>query len=132
MGTYLSIPYVSRKVVHLEPVKPIVLDLENTVTVIEAEERSLTPIVEEVKEEAKEEPVVELKEEKVEPKVEVKEIVDFPPVNLKIIIPVETTHDVVPESPKQSVARIPEFVPNTTSESHAVKKYNRRHRKRND
>jgi len=125
MGTYLSIPYVSRKVVHLEPVKPIALDLENTVTVIEIEKRSLTPILEEVKEEL----IVEPKEE---PKVEVKEVVEFPPVNLKIILPVETTQEIVPESPKQPISRIPEFVSNTSSESQAIKKYNRRHRKRKD
>ena len=131
MGTYISIPYVSRKVVHLEPVKPIAVDLENTITVIEAEKQPLAPIVEEVKEELKEEPkealMVEVKEE-----LPQNEVVNFPPLNMKIMIPVETTQEIVPEPTTGPVARIPEFIPNMNSESHAVKKFNRRHRKRSD
>ena len=126
MGTYLSIPFVSRKVVQLEQVKPVINGVEVSATVTSTatvERIPLTPVHEESKDDTKE----EVKEEKVEPKVTPKDdpmIVDFPPVNLKIEIPQEP----LPDLSSGSVDRIPEFQGNTDS-SHAIKKYNRRHRK---
>jgi hypothetical protein len=126
MGTYLSIPFVSRKVVQLEQVKPVINGVEVSATVTSTatvERIPLTPVHEESKDDTKE----EVKDEKVEPKVEPKDdpmIVDFPPVNLKIEIPEEP----LPDLSSGSVDRIPEFQGNTDS-SHAIKKYNRRHRK---
>jgi hypothetical protein len=126
MGTYLSIPFVSRKVVQLEQVKPVINGVEVSATVTSTatvERIPLTPVHEESKDDTKE----EVKEEKVEPKVTPKDdpmIVDFPPVNLKIEIPEEP----LPDLSSGSVDRIPEFQGNTDS-SHAIKKYNRRHRK---
>jgi len=129
MGTYLSIPFVSRKVVQLEQVKPVINGVEVSATVTSTatvERIPLTP----VHEESKDDTIEEVKEEKVEPKVAEVEpkddpmIVDFPPVNLKIEIPEEP----LPDLSSGSVDRIPEFQGNTDS-SHAIKKYNRRHRK---
>ena len=37
--------------------------------------------------------------------------------------------DVIEEEPKVDAPRVPEFQPTTNSASHAIKKYNRRHRK---
>ena len=130
MGTYLSIPFVSRKVVQLEQVKPVIngVEVSTTVTSTATVERiPLTPVHEESNDDTKEEVKEEKVEPKVTPKVEPKDdpmIVDFPPVNLKIEIPEEP----LPDLSSGSVDRIPEFQGNTDS-SHAIKKYNRRHRK---
>ena len=136
MGSYLSIPFVSRKIVQLEQVKPVIngVEVSATVTSVETVDKMpLTPVHEESKEDMKE----EVNEKKVEPKVaealpKVAEalpkddpmVVDFPPVNLNIEIPV----DPLPDLSSGAVDRIPEFQGNTAP-SHAMKKYNRRHRK---
>lgn len=152
MGSYLSIPFVSRKVIQLEPAKAVINGVEVSATVTSAEtveKMPLTPVSEEpkdeVKEEIKEEALPKVVEPKVvEPKVaealpeaakalpKVAEalpkddpmVVDFPPVNLKINIP----EDPLPDLSSGTVDRIPEFQGNTAP-SHAMKKYNRRHRK---
>ena len=136
MGSYLSIPFVSRKIVQLEQVKPVIngVEVPSTVTSKETVEKMpLTPVHEESKEDMKE----EVNEKKVEPKVaealpkvadalpkDDPMVVDFPPVNLNIEIPV----DPLPDLSSGAVDRIPEFQGNTAP-SHAMKKYNRRHRK---
>jgi len=138
MGSYLSIPFVSRKVIQLEPAKAVINGVEVSATVISAEtveKMPLTPVSEEskdeVKEEIKEEALPKVAESKVaESKVaealpkDDPMVVDFPPVNLKIEIPEEP----LPDLSSGTADRIPEFQGNTDP-SHAMKKYNRRHRK---
>jgi len=143
MGSYLSIPFVSRKIVQLEQVKPVIngVEVSSTVTSKETVEKMpLTPVHEESNEDMKEEVKVAealLKVAEALPKVaealpKVAEalpkddpmVVDFPPVNLKIKIP----EDPLPDLSSGAVDRIPEFQGNTAP-SHAMKKYNRRHRK---
>jgi hypothetical protein len=123
MGTYISIPYVTRRSVHVEPSKPVV----TVDTIVE-------PLVceKEVNEEPKEEPKEEAKEEpKEEPKnvvIEAEQVIpELLPKRLSITISSES--DVVPVPSEQVVQRIPEFQGNMNSESHAIKKFNRRHRK---
>ena len=128
MGAYLSIPYVSRKVVQLEQGKPEVK--EENVEVIEEVIEEVSPMMLTIPETIPDlsstiEDEVKTKRPST-PVMSHKEIVDFPP-KLTILIPesiVEAPHD--RESP---VARIPEFQGNTNSESLAIKKFNRRHRK---
>ena len=133
MGSYLSIPFVSRKIVQLEQVKPVIngVEVSATVTSVETVDKMpLTPVHEESKEDMKEEVNVAEALPKVEPKVaealpkDDPMVVDFPPVNLNIEIPV----DPLPDLSSGAVDRIPEFQGNTAP-SHAMKKYNRRHRK---
>jgi hypothetical protein len=136
MGTYLSIPFVSRKVVQLEQVKPVINGVEVSATVTSKEtvdKMPLTPVHEESKEDMKEEvKVAEALPKVAEALPKVAEalpkddpmVVDFPPVNLKIKIP----EDPLPDLSSGAVDRIPEFQGNTAP-SHAMKKYNRRHRK---
>ena len=162
MGSYLSIPFVSRKVIQLEPAKAVINGVEVSATVTSAEtveKMPLTPVSEEPKDEVKEEIKEEALPKVAEPKVaealpealpeaakafpealpKVAEalpeaakslpkddpmVVDFPPVNLKIQIP----EDPLPDLSSGTVDRIPEFQGNTAP-SHAMKKYNRRHRK---
>ena len=129
MGSYLSIPFVSRKIVQLEQVKPVIngVEVSATVTSVETVDKMpLTPVHEESKEDMKE----EVKVAEALPKVaealpkDDPMVVDFPPVNLNIEIPV----DPLPDLSSGAVDRIPEFQGNTAP-SHAMKKYNRRHRK---
>ena len=136
MGSYLSIPFVSRKIVQLEQVKPVIngVEVSATVTSVETVDKMpLTPVHEESKEDMKEEvKVAEALPKVAEALPKVAEalpkddpmVVDFPPVNLNIEIPV----DPLPDLSSGAVDRIPEFQGNTAP-SHAMKKYNRRHRK---
>jgi flagellar biosynthesis/type III secretory pathway protein FliH len=176
MGTYLSIPFASRKVVRVEPSKQENVvkketdaPVDNSIEVIhslplspikeeppveeppveeppveEKKEEAKEEVKEEKKEEAKEEVKEEKKEEaKEEAKEEVKEEVkaeaeekkeevkddpmevDVPVINtLRIQVPVDLS--------SEYTDRIPEFRNNSNSSSHAIKKYNRRHRKHNN
>ena len=140
MGSYLSIPFVSRKVIQLEPAKAVINGVEVSATVTSAEtveKMPLTPVSEEPKDEVKEEIKEEALPKVAEPKVaealpeaakalpkDDPMVVDFPPVNLKIQIP----EDPLPDLSSGTIDRIPEFQGNTAP-SHAMKKYNRRHRK---
>ena len=131
MGTYLSIPYVSRKVVQLEQGKPVMEAHTEVAAHTEVKEKAAeeTPSSEEVTV-IKDENEVPKEEKKEDKKEATKELVDFPPVNLSIVIPTEPSHEeIAAEPPKGPVARIPEFQSNMNSESHAIKKFNRRHRK---
>ena len=188
MGTYLSIPFTSRKVLQVEPspklnadgkrddlevkngewvcggkdpaeVKPLtaedIADLSRPLTPYEIDElvqrasNSMTPIYEETSEEKKEE------EKKEEPAVETKptllmneslrekELTDSMELIRKAMKIESIEHpqkevvdkmDVIEEEPKAltinvNAPRIPEFQPNANSASHAIKKFNRRHRK---
>jgi hypothetical protein len=154
MGTYISIPYVTRRSVYVEQSKPVTA---NTTTEVEALLKA-EPLKEDVKDVVKEEPKEDVKEEpkeevkieakeevkieakedvKEEPKVEAKNVVieaekvipELLPKRLSIKIPSES--DVLPDPSEKAVEvqRIPEFRGNMNSESHAIKKFNRRHRK---
>ena len=143
MGTYISIPYMSRRSVHVEQSKPVTKDTTTDIHVI-PEEKPKEVVKDEVKEELKEdvkeepkveEPTVEVKEDvKVETKVEAKNdvieaevvIPELLPKQLSISIPSES--DVLAD-PSEKAPRIPEFQGNVNPESHAIKKFNRRHRK---
>ena len=142
MGTYLSIPFASRKVVRVEPSKQenVVkketdVPVDNSIEVIHSlplspikEEPPVEEKKEEAKEEVKEEAKEEVKEEAEEKKEEVKDDpmeVDVPVINtLRIQVPVDLS--------SEYTDRIPEFRNNSNSSSHAIKKYNRRHRKHNN
>jgi len=142
MGTYLSIPFASRKVVRVEPSKQENVvkketdaPVDNSIEVIHSlplspikEEPPVEEKKEEAKEEAKEEVKEEAKEEAEEKKEEVKDDpmeVDVPVINtLRIQVPVDLS--------SEYTDRIPEFRNNSNSSSHAIKKYNRRHRKHNN
>jgi len=129
MGTYISIPYVTRRAVHVEQSKPVTVQTTKVDSIPEEESKVEEPKVEEpkveepkeeVKEEVKEEPKVEAKNEVIEAEVVIPELL---PKQLSVTIPSET------ESSEQAAPRIPEFRGNMNSESHAIKKFNRRHRK---
>jgi hypothetical protein len=153
MGTYISIPYVTRRSVHVEQSKPVAVNTTTDAETLLKEEPKVDQkedvaekpkddvkdeLKEDVKEEAKtdvEEPVET--EAKEEPKTEAKNVImeaeqvipELLPKQLSISIPSES--DVLPD-PSEKVAevqRIPEFRGNMNSESHAIKKFNRRHRK---
>lgn len=136
MGTYISIPYVTRRSVSVEPSKP---DTVHTTKVdsISEEDPKVEPVKEDVNDDVKEELKEEVKEEskiveepKEEPKNNIIEaevvIPELLPKQLSVTIPLES--EVASGLPEQA-PRIPEFRGNMNSESHAVKKFNRRHRK---
>jgi hypothetical protein len=135
MGTYISIPYVTRRSVHVEQSKPVTVQTTKVDSIPEEEPKVEEPKVEEPK---VEEPTVEVKQElkeeqKEEAKnaiVEAEEVIpELLPKQLSISIPSES-EAVADFSEKVIVPpRIPEFQGNMNSESHAIKKFNRRHRK---
>ena len=142
MGTYISIPYVMRRSVHVEQSNPVTVQTTKVDSIPEEEQRKddvkeepKVEAKEEVKEEVKEEPKVEAKEE-VKEDIKENEIVEAEVVipellskKLSIMIPSEreSLPDLSENIPE--VPRIPEFRGNMNSESHAIKKFNRRHRK---
>ena len=172
MGTYLSIPFASRKVLQVEPspkvavkrddlevkdgewvaggkdpedVKPlteeVIADLSRPLTPYEINEQSekvnvpMSPIHEEKKEdqleEQKEDQLEEQKEKKDESSLD-KELMDsmeLDHIMKNIVINHNEYKEDIIEEPKVDVPRIPEFQPNMNSASHAIKKFNRRHRK---
>ena len=143
MGTYISIPYVTRRSVSVEPSKPITKDSTTDVDALlkveqDKVEPKVEPVKEEIKDDVKEEPKEGVKEDvkevpKEEPKNDVIEaevvIPELLPKRLSVTIPSESS--VVPDPSEKmiEVQRIPEFRGNMNSESHAIKKFNRRHRK---
>lgn len=148
MGTYISIPYVTRRSVSVEPSKPITKDSTTDVDALLKVERDkverdkvepkVEPVKEEINDDVKEEPKEGVKEDvkdvpKEEPKNDVIEaevvIPELLPKRLSVTIPSESS--VVPDPSEKTieVQRIPEFRGNMNSESHAIKKFNRRHRK---
>jgi hypothetical protein len=149
MGGYVSIPYVSRKVIHIEQGKPATIDAvpsdEEVVTLTEKDLKPPAPLppIDEEKEKEKEDIkiVEEVKEIVNDVKViaedvkevvkDVKEIVDFPPQVAKLSIQIPEDEEKPVITPEEPEARAPEFRGNMNSESHAVKKFNRRHRKHN-
>jgi DNA polymerase III alpha subunit (gram-positive type) len=87
---------------------------------------------EEPKEEKKEEPKEEKKEEQKVASSLDKELMDsmeLDHIMKNITINHNEYKEDIIEEPKVDVPRIPEFQPNTNSASHAIKKFNRRHRK---
>jgi hypothetical protein len=125
MGTYISIPYVTRRSVHVEQSKPVTVQTTKVDSIPEEE-----PKVEEPKVEVKQELKEEQKEEAKNVIVEAEEVIpELLPKQLSISIPSES-EAVANFSEKVIVPpRIPEFQGNMNSESHAIKKFNRRHRK---
>lgn len=122
MGTYISIPYVTRRSVSVEPSKPVTVQTTKVDSIPEEE-----PKVEEPKAELKEEPKEEVKEEPKNDIVEAEVVIpELLPKQLSVTIPSES--EVASGLPEQA-PRIPEFRGNMNSESHAIKKFNRRHRK---
>jgi len=134
MGTYISIPYVTRRSVHVEQSKPVVANTTTDVEALLKEEPKVeepkVDIKEEVKEEikdvVKEEPKEIAKNVIVEAEVVIPELL---PKQLSVTIPSES--EAVPDFSEKVIVppRIPEFQGNMNSESHAIKKFNRRHRK---
>ena len=176
MGTYLSIPFASRKVLQVEPspkaavkrddlevkdgewvaggkdpadVKPlteeVIADLSRPLTPYEIQELNekvnvpMSPIHEDQLEEKKEDQLEEKKEDQLEEYKEEKkdessldkELMDSMELDhiMKNIINHNEYKEDIVEEPKVDVPRIPEFQPNMNSASHAIKKFNRRHRK---
>ena len=145
MGTYISIPYVTRRSVSVEPSKPITKDSTTDVdALLKVERDKVEQVKEDINDDVKEEPKDAVKEEvkeeptvKEEPKVEAKnEVIDAEvvipellPKRLSVTIPSESNVAPEPSEKAIEVQRIPEFRGNMNSESHAIKKFNRRHRK---
>ena len=173
MGTYLSIPFASRRVLQVEPSPKVavkrddlevkdgnwvcgpkdpkgpeddkslmeeIADLSRPLTPYEANDFNedvnvlmspMSPIHEEQIEEEKEEVKEEVKDVQEE-----KDLLDSMEMIHNVMKNViinrneykEDKMDIV-EEPKIEVPRIPEFQPNFNSASHAIKKFNRRHRK---
>ena len=136
MGTYISIPYVTRRSVHVEPSKPVTVQTTKVDSIPEEEPKVEEPKVEEpkveVKAEVKEEPKT-VEEPKEVPKNDVIEaevvIPELLPKRVSVSIPSES--EAIPDFSEKVIMppRIPEFQGNMNSESHAIKKFNRRHRK---
>ena len=136
MGTYISIPYVTRRSVSVEPSKPVTVQTTKVDSIPE-EESKVEPLKEEINDDVKEEPKEAVKEDvKEEPKI-VEEpkndiieaevvIPELLPKQLSVTIPSESE---VASGLSEQAPRIPEFRGNMNSESHAIKKFNRRHRK---
>jgi hypothetical protein len=141
MGGYVSVPFTSKKVIHVEPCKPVVVsqefeDIAQIMNPQVAPEQENGQKVAEVTEVAKVTEVKEAIQEEVT-------IVSFPPKmvrqlsiiieeeerakELSLNVPTVTSTTEELEAPE---LRIPEFTGNASSESHAVKKFNRRHRKK--
>jgi len=177
MGTYLSIPFASRKVLQVEPspkvavkrddlevkdgewvaggkdpadIKPlteeVIADLSRPLTPYEIQELNekvnvpMSPIHEEQKEEVKEEQKDEAKEEQKDEASLDKELMDSMELDHNIMKNIIINHNEYKEDKMDveelnvpiahvDVPRIPEFQPNVNSASHAIKKFNRRHRK---
>ena len=136
MGTYISIPYVTRRSVSVEPSKPVTVQTTK-VNSIPEEESKVEPVKEEIKDDVKEEPKEAVKEDvKEEPKIaeepkndiiEAEVVIpELLPKQLSVTIPSESE---VASGLSEQAPRIPEFRGNMNSESHAIKKFNRRHRK---
>lgn len=136
MGTYISIPYVTRRSVSVEPSKPVTVQTTKVDSIPE-EESKVEPVKEEIKDDVKEEPKEAVKEDiKEEPKiaeepkndvVEAEVVIpELLPKQLSVTIPSESE---VASGLSEQAPRIPEFRGNMNSESHAIKKFNRRHRK---
>ena len=143
MGTYISIPYVTRRSVSVEPSKPVTVQTTKVDSIPE-EESKVEPVKEEIKDDVKEEPKEAVKEDikeepkiveapKEEPKNDVIEaevvIPELLPKRLSITIPSDSSVVPDPSEKATEAPRIPEFRGNMNSESHAIKKFNRRHRK---
>ena len=143
MGTYLSIPFVSRKVIQIEPGKPVLSSgkgeaFVNQDVVNDVEKMPMTPIAED-KEDIKE--AIEIIKDTVEKAVEKAEVAkevekkeeEMIISNLRINIPADDVPEPVVSNPvvdeSKVEARLPEFAGNINSSSHAIKKFNRRHRK---
>ena len=136
MGTYISIPYVTRRSVSVEPSKPVTVQTTKVDSIPE-EESKVEPVKEEIKDDVKEEPKEAVKEAvKEEPKIaeepkndiiEAEVVIpELLPKQLSVTIPSESE---VASGLSEQAPRIPEFRGNMNSESHAIKKFNRRHRK---
>jgi len=173
MGTYLSIPFTSRKVLQVEPspkaavkrddlevkdgewvaggkdpadanplTEEIIADLSRPLTPYEIDEISqktnmpMSPIHEEPKEETKEEdnPKLWVEESLCEKELtDSMELIRSAMNHVALDVPykeeVVDKMEVIAEEPKVDAPRVPEFQPNVNSASHAIKKFNRRHRK---
>jgi len=145
MGTYISIPYVTRRSVQVEQSKPVATDKTTDVEAllkVEPKADQIDAVKEEIQDVMKEEPKEEQKEttvaevKKEEPDVtkniivEAEEVIpELLPKQLSISIPSES--EAVPDFSEKVIVppRIPEFQGNMNSASHAIKKFNRRHRK---
>ena len=136
MGTYISIPYVTRRSVSVEPSKPVTVQTTKVDSIPE-EESKVEPLKEEINDDVKEEPKEAVKEDvKEEPKIaeepkndiiEAEVVIpELLPKQLSVTIPSESE---VASGLSEQAPRIPEFRGNMNSESHAIKKFNRRHRK---
>jgi hypothetical protein len=138
MGSYLSLPFSSRKVMHIEPSSRVMQETMTEVNAVQEPKEEPKEAKEEPKEaneepkEAKEEPKEEAKEE---PKEEAKEepaesahAMIARVSSLTLSIPSDTEQTVRPTEEENSV-RIPEFRSSGQAESAAVKKFNRKHRK---
>jgi hypothetical protein len=137
MGTYISIPYVTRRSVHVEQSKPVTMNTTTDVEALLKEEPKVeqkADVKDDVKEELKETTVTEIKEEPKEVAknviVEAEQVIpELLPKQLSISIPSESEAVPDPSEKAVEVQRIPEFRGNMNSASHAIKKFNRRHRK---
>ena len=117
MGSYLSLPFSSRKVMHIEPSSRV---MQETMTEVIAVPEPTEP------KEAKEEPK-EPKEQKEEPDESAHAMIARVS-SLTLSIPSDTEQTVRPTEEENS-GRIPEFRSSGQAESAAVKKFNRKHRK---
>jgi len=148
MGAYLSIPYVSRKTVECEPAskqnstEQVTAEVKEESKMPEVQETVVEPVLPEVKdEEEKKEEKEEKKEEKKEEEKEErkkqlaketqKEVMEIEVMMRKVNVSQLsiTIPESIPEEEATPAIRAPEFRGQFNSESHAIKKYNKRHRK---
>ena len=149
MGAYISVPFVAKKTVACEPatkqdsteqaMPEIKKEVKEEVVPFMVEEKIVQAaptkeVKEELKEELKEEPKEEVSEERKKQLVKetLKDCMEIEATmekvgmsELKINVPEEP----VPIVENIAVVRAPEFSGQFNSESHAIKKFNKKHRK---
>jgi hypothetical protein len=119
------------------PMSPI-LEVEEKKVEEEKEEDKKEEVKEEVKEEKKEEVKLKLWIDESPHEKELTDSMELIRNAMNAVVPVSPEvsrkeevdkMEVIAEEPKIEAPRVPEFQPNANSASHAIKKFNRRHRK---
>lgn len=120
------------------PMSPILEVEEKKEEVKEEKEEEKKEVKEEVKEEKKEEVKLKLWIDESPHEKELTDSMELIRNAMNVVVPVSPEvsrkeevdkMEVISEEPKIEAPRVPEFQPNANSASHAIKKFNRRHRK---
>ena len=146
MAAYISVPFVAKKTVACEPVSKqesteqvmpeVKAEVKEEVASVMVEEKIVEAVS--IKEEPKEEPKEEVKEELSEErrqqlvKETLKDCMEIEATMAKVgmsELRINVPEEDAPIVEHVAVTRAPEFVGQFNSESHAVKKFNKKHRK---